>query len=272
MGTILQLAAWLGGTFRWGFEVSRGRRLYSAVTAAAGAAIFSALWAGDALRGTVSGEFQLRSGLRVTYASHVGRADLRDTLQDERTIVALTSSGSLHRLSFPHLEPAVERTLPARFCCLGLDVDRHILAGREDGKVFRVESDDLSLTEVASFPSAPVWVGGVRAADGDDRAVFAVLRREAGERPLYLVHDSATERIFKLVTAEGVPLRVFDGVGWNEREILLATDHGLRLFDCDSQELLSAPIMLPATTITRLARDGSGRLWLSATNGLWMFD
>lgn len=235
--------------------------------------VVSAPWAGGSrLHGTVAGEFEPRSGLRVTYASHAARTDLRDTRHHQDAIVALTSSGALRRLSLPGLEASAERAPASPFCCLGLDTERRILAGREDGKVFRVAPGDLSLTEVATFPSAPVWVGSVRPSDDEEPGVVAVLRDEARERPLHLIHDSATGRIFKLVTGEGEPLRVFDGVGWSDREILLATDHGLRVFDCESQELLSAPIMLPATTVTRLTRDGKGRLWLSAANGLWMFD
>ncbi len=66
-------------------------------------------------------------------------------------------------------------------------------------------------------------------------------------------------------------LQVHDAIPWKEGELLLTTDHGLRLFDVSTRKTQPAPIPDPEGKVKFLRRDGLERLWLTG-EGLWMFD
>ena len=66
-------------------------------------------------------------------------------------------------------------------------------------------------------------------------------------------------------------LQVHDALAWKEGELLLATDHGLRVFERSTGKTQPAPIPKPDGPVKFVGRDGLGRLWL-AGEGLWMFE
>jgi len=75
------------------------------------------------------------------------------------------------------------------------------------------------------------------------------------------------------VRENGKLLQVHDALVWANGSLLLATDKGLRLFELRQGRLsaFTIPSLGEEVTITRLCRDGMGRLWLGGP-GLWMID
>ncbi len=69
----------------------------------------------------------------------------------------------------------------------------------------------------------------------------------------------------------GLPLKVYDAISWSREEILIATRKGQKLCDIATGQVRPAPLPSPERAVKRLARDGSGRLWLGG-EGLWMVD
>ena len=129
----------------------------------------------------------------------------------------------------------------------------------------------------------------------DPRSRRGVLHARALETrgPAYWIHDSVGRRLYLLsretrlgdgatpteakmavvdLREGGVRLEVLAAEPWADW-LLLATPAGLRILSVgdDVTVMLSpAPFSLPAAaTITRLARDGRGRLWLGG-RGLWI--
>ncbi len=121
--------------------------------------------------------------------------------------------------------------------------------------------------------------------NGLDLALTAV--NEAG--PPWILHDRRLERLLRLeygpefkaprltlVTpiaagAEG-PVKVHDAIAWTKDSLLLATDRGLKIFAIDGEKLSAAAIETGNRPVTRLARDGRGRLWLGGGQGLLMVE
>ena len=69
----------------------------------------------------------------------------------------------------------------------------------------------------------------------------------------------------------GLPLKVYDAASWSGEDILIATRKGLKLCSIATGKHRPAPLPSPDRPVRRLARDGSGRLWLGG-EGLWMVD
>lgn len=90
-----------------------------------------------------------------------------------------------------------------------------------------------------------------------------------------LVFDGETGRVtirdYPLSGEGPMPRRVYDALGWDEGQLLLATDVGLRLCTVANGRLTDPPFPVPDEQIRRICRDGSGRIWLGG-NGLWMAD
>ena len=60
----------------------------------------------------------------------------------------------------------------------------------------------------------------------------------------------------------GQLLKIRDAIPWTKAELMLATDRGLKLLTLDGDKLTAAPINIGAHPVSRLCRDGRGRLWL----------
>jgi hypothetical protein len=60
----------------------------------------------------------------------------------------------------------------------------------------------------------------------------------------------------------GEPLKIRDAISWTKAELMLATDRGLKLLALDGDKLAAAPINTGGRSISRIRRDGRGRLWL----------
>jgi hypothetical protein len=90
-----------------------------------------------------------------------------------------------------------------------------------------------------------------------------------------LFHVSGWDRLVRL-DQDGVlqPLNadeVFDAEALDEHRVLAATGAGLRILDTDSLTYAPSLIPQPHWTVTQIARDGAGRIWLGG-EGLWLLD
>jgi hypothetical protein len=102
--------------------------------------------------------------------------------------------------------------------------------------------------------------------------------------PHWVVHDRDTQQLFSFdlaraapgfvllrVEEAGLPLKVYDAIGWSREEVLIATRKGLKLCEVATGKIRPAPLPAPDRPVKRLARDGLKRLWLGG-EGLWMVD
>jgi hypothetical protein len=107
---------------------------------------------------------------------------------------------------------------------------------------------------------------------------------EAG--PPWIVHDQHYQVLLRLAYAPGlkdprlevVPstegghdLNVRDAISWTRDALLLATDRGLRTFAIDGGRLATPSLDTGGRLVSRLVRDGRGRLWLGG-GGLAVLD
>jgi hypothetical protein len=156
-----------------------------------------------------------------------------------------------------------------------------------DGELWKAKRDELfrlvdNEWKVGRLETDPrQWLGVLHARALDTRG------------PTYWIHDEIGKRLYRLgrparsgegatpvearmavvdVREGGVPLDVLAAEPWGER-VLLATTAGLRLLSVGDGGFVSlspAPLSIPAgAAITRIARDGLGRLWLGG-QGLWL--
>jgi hypothetical protein len=104
--------------------------------------------------------------------------------------------------------------------------------------------------------------------------------------PVWVIHDVDGQKLLSLdirpelpsprfarlpIEENGVPLNVYDALAWSRDEVLIATRKGLKLVEVATGKTRPAPLPLPDRSVTRLARDGLGRVWL-AGDGVWLVD
>ncbi len=104
--------------------------------------------------------------------------------------------------------------------------------------------------------------------------------------PSWILHDHRDEYLLRLthgpafkdprlevipLTEAGRRLKVLDAIAWNQGELLLATDRGLRTFAIDGGKLSALTLNTGGRVVSRLVRDGRGRLWLGG-EGLAVLD
>ena len=104
--------------------------------------------------------------------------------------------------------------------------------------------------------------------------------------PPWVLHDAGTKRLMLLshgparehpalvplpVIERGESLRIDAAIPWGTGGVLLATDHGLRLYDPAKRALAPAPLPPFPAPVKALCRDRRGRLWI-AGHGLWLVD
>lgn len=105
------------------------------------------------------GSTTLPDGLNVEYEYLFNRNAIRDFVVEGSTVLALTESGNLLLLKLPYLELVSERCDTAGAFMLMRDPARRACVCFENGRIARVDLNDLSLTEVAP-PSEPIeWAG-----------------------------------------------------------------------------------------------------------------
>jgi hypothetical protein len=90
---------------------------------------------------------------RVSY----NRNALSDSLVDGDSVLVLTRAGTLLRFSLPDVVLTGEYSGRSPITCIGTR-SGVIVAGAEDGAVFKVDLAAMTLTSVASVKERPVWV------------------------------------------------------------------------------------------------------------------
>ena len=83
--------------------------------------------------------------------------------------------------------------------------------------------------------------------------------------------DSRMEVIPPIQAGRPEPLKVRDAIAWSNGELLLATDRGLRTFAIDGGRLAVPALETGGRSVSRLTRDGRGRLCLGG-EGLAVLD
>ncbi len=76
------------------------------------------------------------------------------------------------------------------------------------------------------------------------------------------IKEPRLEVILLTEASQDQRLKVHDAIAWNKRELLLATDRGLRTFAIDGGKLSTPALNTGGRVVSRLVRDGRGRLWL----------
>ncbi len=107
--------------------------------------------------------------------------------------------------------------------------------------------------------------------------------------PPWILHDRRSERLLRLEYGPSFQaprltlvsliepgreeqVKVADAITWRKDSLLLASDRGLKIFAIDGEKLTEAAIDTASRPVTRLARDGRGRLWLGSGQGLMMLE
>src|SRR5262249_19276269 len=121
-----------------------------------------------------SGSTRLPTGLNVEFEYHYDRNALLDFRVVGDSVFALARAGHLLRFNRDSLQLAQEGISGVPFTSLG-GSGTTLLAGRQDGKVYRIVPDKLELELVAEFPNEIAWIGSFPDAGG--KLVYvAVLR------------------------------------------------------------------------------------------------
>lgn len=128
----------------------------------------------------------------------------------------------------------------------------------------------------------------IRREDWNGLALRLTALNELG--PPWILHDRGSERLLRLeygpnfqaprltlvsLLAPGLEgqMKVYDAIAWTKDELLLATDTGLRSFAIGVGKGSSHfALDTGGRPVTRLARDGRGRLWLGGDQGLLMVE
>lgn len=192
------------------------------------------------------------------------------------------------------------------------DLGTRTTARWHHGKAEVLGSEVSSLIERASFatPDGALWnaensilrrFSGGKWTDTDTSRGPRAIRREdwngldlrltAVNRsgPPWILHDRRSERLLRLeygpdfraprltlvpLTAPGQKgrIKVHDAIAWTKGSLLLATDRGLQIYTTDGKKLSAAAIETGNRPVTRLVRDGRGRLWLGGSQGLLMVE
>lgn len=104
------------------------------------------------------------------------------------SIVAATPVGGLLRFDGPNQRLTRERwDLDSPAACLGRGEGEAAYAGLADGRICRIDTEKLTLTEVARLAKEPIWIGWSSAA-GDGKGGLVVATGDA------VVHDLSTGR------------------------------------------------------------------------------
>jgi hypothetical protein len=180
-------------------------------------------------------------------------------------------------------------------------------ARRRNGKpeVLGRESSDLYPSSTFITPDGELWSAWTRPAlhfagdrwvevnlfewprDGGEPLELGTGLRAVGDGgPPWILLDRQREQLLKMSCIERskgvrlglIPLqeqsqrlKVSDVIPWNKSSLPLATNRGLRSYSPEEGKTLPSPVDVGPRRITRLARDGLGRLWL-AGDGLAVFD
>jgi hypothetical protein len=150
-------------------------------------------------------EVRLASGRAVEYAIHFDRNSLRDSVRVGDGLIALTSSGVLLRFELSAIRLVRER-IDDEVACIGRGEGEAVLAGLADGRICRVDTATLELSNIVKLPGAPQWFGWF-AAQANRPAGLVVATRQTkpvvrdGKRwdeSFSMIHDLATGKTFAL--------------------------------------------------------------------------
>ena len=130
----------------------------------------------------------------------------------------------------------------------------------EGGKVPRADWHELKLNLIAVNDVGPPWI----LHDPDHRMLFRLTYGDGFKDPRLTIESPA-----------GAGSRRFarDAIPWTKTELMVATEDGPRTFAIDGGRLAPAATAIDTRgrSISRLARDGRGRLWLGG-EGLAVLD
>jgi hypothetical protein len=118
---------------------------------------------------------------------------IRDSVVFDSVLIVATQSGKLLSFNLNSSKFGHPRQLEPQVTCLGTDAEGHPLAGLEDGRVCRISTSDLNLTEIAKLPKPALWLGTLTSTVGGPTAVVAAIVDETPMRPgsaqTYSLHD-----------------------------------------------------------------------------------
>lgn len=177
-----------------------------------------------------SGEVRLSSGRVVNYTIHFDRNSLRGSVRVGDGMIALTSSGTLLRFELPTFRLVREWLGPEQVTCVGLGEADAVLAGLSDGRVCRVDSATLELTDLVKLPSRPQWI---------------MWNKAMGKRPAGLI---VVTRQTKVIEQGAKTFETFQHV---------------------VNDLAMGKTFEPEHKVSTLLLDRAGRLWLGADMGEW---
>ena len=196
---------------------------------------------------TVSAAMWVAAGTRTTARWRDGKPEI------------LGSEGATFEPSSCFLTP--DGTLwSAQLSTLRRFVDGRWAEVGEDGRVHRADWNELKLNLVAVNDAGPPWI----LHDPDHRMLFRLTYGDGFKDPRLTIESPA-----------GAGSRRFarDAIPWTKAELIVATEDGPRTFAIDGGRLAPAATALDTRgrSISRLARDGRGRLWLGG-DGLAVLD
>gem|GEM_PF-5680519 len=138
-----------------------------------------------------SGEVRLKTKVVARYEYHFNRNSIRDSVLVSDALIALTNSRNLVRFDLKTLQPTHEYFEAEWISCIGGDERDTALVGLEDGRICRVDSKTLKLTELAMLPGEPTWLG-VSQGQGPARSrIVAVVEDKT-------IHDLSTGKVIEL--------------------------------------------------------------------------
>jgi hypothetical protein len=150
-------------------------------------------------------EVRLASGRVVEYAIHFDRNSLRDSVRVGDGLIALTSSGVLLRFELPAIRLVRER-IDDEVACIGRGEGEAVLAGLADGRLCRVDTATLELSNIVKLPGAPQWFGWFAAQANRPAGLIIAMRQtkpvvrdgKRWDEAFSMIHDLATGKTFAL--------------------------------------------------------------------------
>jgi hypothetical protein len=185
----------------------------------------------------------------VQWSYHFDHNALKDAELVAHDLVALTESGNLVRFDAETLSVTGHLVVPGRGIAVALGDAGRLLIGTEDGQIFELTSQTLTLTPVTKATGRVVWLSTGRAI-GKPRSVVAVIDARPDVMPWpgepFKAYETRSARIERRAIN---PLKVLIFAGGTSKYILF------------KQGSFATP--------SAFVLDDSDRLWMGADKGEW---
>ena len=150
------------------------------------------------------GTLVLESGFRAHWKYQFDRNSLQDARLSGQFVIALTVSGDLLSFDAGTLILKRERTFSRDLVCLGSGPSDAVLAGADDGSIFRIHPETLEPTLIARVRREIEWVGadpvtgGVLVMTRPSHDEIAADFKKRNDVVNCRVHDLASGRVYEL--------------------------------------------------------------------------